>query len=176
MSLTPNVPIEGRDFSPSLFSVKHWKRPVSNELLFSLSEPWHFQPPSFGHKRLNFKNIFNSSSGTFEGSVCGQRGWGNFSAQSFYSPFKTEIPSPSFIKGFLISGYPWKLYLERRNNWMKCINSGLIFQAFIKVGGFMFIVRILWALQQERPKFVQSFGQGGRCGAWQFSCLSCGSG
>lgn len=48
---------------------------------------------------------------------------------------------------------------------MKCINSGLIFQAFIKVGGFMFIVRILWALQQERPKFVQGFGQGGRCGA-----------
>lgn len=71
-----------------------------------------------------------------------------------------KLKSPLIVlsKGFLISGYSCKLYLGRKNNWMKCINAGLLFQAFIKLV-FFYIVQILQGLQQRWPKFFGEFSK-----------------
>lgn len=55
---------------------------------------------------------------------------------------------------------------------MKGVNSGPISQAFVEVGGSAFIARRRRGLRRERPKPARGSGQGRRCAAWQFGCLS----
>lgn len=88
-----------------------------------------------------------------------------------------KLKSPLIVlsKGFLISGYPCKLYLERKNNWMKCINARLMFHAFIKLF-FLVLSKYCRVFNNDDQKFLKSFRQGRRYLAWQFWCLSSVSG
>lgn len=93
--------------------------------------------PSFYHLHSNCPDFFQMSlihhHEHFRAVCVGGEGSGSRAFVTFilFLQLKFSLTAPS--KDLLVRGQPRKLYLQRQNNWMKCICAGLMCHALVKL-------------------------------------------